>query len=221
MQLAIFVIHQGTCNVFFTFVKKIAMANCTDCKQCACYQGNECTHQIETGNSIEFSINELKNEENLKLMKVSSELEAEFYMKYTRVEELIEFSKRMNYKHIGVAHCVGLTSEVKILKKILEKNFQVTPICCKFSGLNKADFDLPQIRKERYEAICNPIGQAEFLNEKKTDLNIIAGLCIGHDILFTKYSKAPVSTLIVKDRVLGHNPAAALYSSYYQKKFGI
>lgn len=45
------------------------------------------------------------------------------------------------------------------------------------------------------------------LNDLQTDLNIIVGLCIGHDILFTKYSEAPVTTFIVKDRVTGHNPA--------------
>jgi len=78
---------------------------------------------------------------------------------------------------------------------------------------------LTQISCERYETICNPIGQAMVLNDLRTDLNIIVGLCIGHDILFTKYSDAPVTTFIVKDRVTGHNPAITLYSSYYHKKF--
>jgi len=45
---------------------------------------------------------------------------------------------------------------------------------------------------------------------------------MGHDILFTQYSKAPVSTLIVKDRVTGNNPAAALYGWHRRKDlFGI
>jgi uncharacterized metal-binding protein len=37
--------------------------------------------------------------------------------------------------------------------------------------------------------------------------------------LFIKYSAAPVTTLIVKDRVLCHNPVAALYNSktYYKR----
>jgi uncharacterized metal-binding protein len=36
-----------------------------------------------------------------------------------------------------------------------------------------------------------------------------------------KYSEAPVTTLITKDRLLGHNPAAALYTSgfYYKRLF--
>jgi uncharacterized metal-binding protein len=47
-------------------------------------------------------------------------------------------------------------------------------------------------------------------------MNLIVGLCLGHDILFTMNSKAPVTTLIVKDRMLGHNPVIALYSNYHR-----
>ena len=52
-------------------------------------------------------------------------------------------------------------------------------------------------------------------NKETTDLNIILGLCIGHDILFTQHSEAPVTTIVVKDRVLAHNPVGAIYSNYY------
>jgi uncharacterized metal-binding protein len=36
-----------------------------------------------------------------------------------------------------------------------------------------------------------------------------------------KHSEAPVTTLITKDRVLAHNPAAALYTGnfYYKRLF--
>ena len=69
--------------------------------------------------------------------------------------------------------------------------------------------------------MCNPIGQAVFLNKEKMDLNLILGLCVGHDTLFIKYSEAPVTVFATKDRVLGHNPMAALYlsESYYHDKF--
>lgn len=70
-----------------------------------------------------------------------------------------------------------------------------------------------------HESLCNPILQAKLLNKEKTDLNVIVGLCVGHDSLFIKYSKALVTTLVTKDRVLGHNPAAALYTSgFYYKR---
>ncbi|WP_274596750.1 DUF1847 domain-containing protein [Desulfurobacterium thermolithotrophum] len=49
-------------------------------------------------------------------------------------------------------------------------------------------------------------------------MNVIVGLCIGHDMLFQMHSRAPVTTLIVKDRVLAHNPVGALYSNYYKRK---
>jgi len=62
--------------------------------------------------------------------------------------------------------------------------------------------------------------QAAVLNREKTDLNVMVGLCLGHDILFIKNCEADVTPLIVKDRVTGHNPIAALYTSrsYYKDK---
>ncbi len=69
------------------------------------------------------------------------------------------------------------------------------------------------------ESMCNPIFQAESLNEAKVDLNVLLGLCVGHDALFFQHSKIPTTVLAVKDRVTGHNPLAAIYNadSYYQK----
>jgi uncharacterized metal-binding protein len=68
--------------------------------------------------------------------------------------------------------------------------------------------------------MCNPIGQAKFLNKAKTDLNILLGLCVGHDSLFIKYSEAPITVFAAKDRVLAHNPLSAIYQSesYYKDK---
>ena len=67
--------------------------------------------------------------------------------------------------------------------------------------------------------MCNPILQAKLLNKEKVDLNVIVGLCVGHDSLFMKYANGLTTTLITKDRVLGHNPAAALYQAkaYYKR----
>ena len=67
---------------------------------------------------------------------------------------------------------------------------------------------------ERTGAVmCNPILQAMILNREKTDLNVVIGLCVGHDSLFYKYSDALCTTLIAKYRALAHNPAGALYQS--------
>ena len=120
------------------------------------------------------------------------------------------------------AICIGLENEARIIHKILAKDFEVHSVCCKVLGFNKDDFGLEKLHGEGFEAACNPIGQAMVLNKEKTQLNIILGLCIGHDILFTEHSKAPVTTLAVKDRVLAHNPLGAIYSNYYlENRFNV
>ena len=53
---------------------------------------------------------------------ISAEIEAEFYCRYTRVEEIIEFSKRMGFHKIGIATCIGLIEESRIFAQILRKN---------------------------------------------------------------------------------------------------
>jgi uncharacterized metal-binding protein len=95
----------------------------------------------------------------------------------------------------------------------------VSSVCCKICGIPKSDIGLPRVRPENEnEPMCSPLVQAEALNQAGTDLNIIMGLCVGHDALFSKHSVAPVTTLIAKDRVLGHNPVAAIYSRYWKNK---
>ena len=68
-----------------------------------------------------------------------------------------------------------------------------------------------KVHPGEFEPMCNPIAQAMLLNEQHTQFNIALGLCVGHDSMFYKYSEALVTTLVAKDRVTGHNPAAAIY----------
>jgi uncharacterized metal-binding protein len=67
--------------------------------------------------------------------------------------------------------------------------------------------------------MCNPISQAAIMNAQGCDFNIAMGLCVGHDSLFLKHADAPTTVFAVKDRLLGHNPLAALYQSrqYYRR----
>ncbi|WP_236006294.1 DUF1847 domain-containing protein [Paradesulfitobacterium ferrireducens] len=185
---------------------------CAECaKSNACYQGDSCYDQGWIRPEYEDPI-------NLNILKIASRLEAEHYMKLTRLQELMMFAKEMGYKSLGMAFCVGLAKEARVLSGILGKDFKVESVLCKVGGVDKKTFGLPNVVDGRYEACCNPIGQAKYLAEVGTDLNIIVGLCVGHDILFTKYSEAPVTTLVVKDRVLAHNPLGAIYSNYWLKK---
>ncbi len=190
---------------------------CALCEDKKCYEGKDCTKE-----NIASKTKEMYKGNNYEIMKTACHIEAEYYMKKTRLEELILFSKKMDYKRLGMAFCIGLENEAKIIHEILAKEFEVHSVCCKVCGINKDDYDLQKLHGEGFEAACDPIGQANVLNNEQTELNIILGLCIGHDILFTKHSEAPVTTLAVKDRVLTHNPLGAVYSNYYlEKKFSI
>jgi len=162
-----------------------------------------------------------EEEENNKVSVISAQIENEFYLRYTRVEEVIEFAKRMGYKKLGIATCVGLIEESRMLARILRKNgFDVYGAVCKIGSFLKTDVGVSEEDLTRTGAVmCNPIMQAEVLNQAETDFNIVMGLCVGHDSLFYKYSKALVTTLVAKDRVLAHNPVGALYQAraYYKK----
>lgn len=163
-------------------------------------------------------------EENKKLAYNSALVEAEGYCNQTRLMETINFMKKCNYKKIGVAFCMGLKNEAKKLVEILEYHgFEVVSVICKngsipksFLGLNKDQ----KIEGQKDEIMCNPIGQALLLNEEKVEFTILFGLCVGHDTLAIKHIESPVSVLVVKDRVLCHNPIAAIYQAdaYYKKK---
>lgn len=159
--------------------------------------------------------------DNHKAMVESAIVESEHYCQMTRVEETIQFARQMNARKIGIATCVGLIREIRVLARILrEHGFEVYGIGCKVGTMKKVNMGIPASCENTGSNICNPILQAELLNEAGTDLNIVVGLCVGHDSLFYRYSKALTTTLIVKDRVLGHNPVAALYQAdgYYKEK---
>ncbi|MFD3157020.1 DUF1847 domain-containing protein [Haloimpatiens sp. FM7330] len=203
------------------------MYTCAQCSIHACRSGE--TEKLPKNcpcrsNIVEKSKELYKEEENLKLAHNAALVEAEGYCKKTRLEEIMDFARKCNFKNLGIAFCIGLSNEAKILAKILiENGFTVNSIVCKNGSILKEHINIKndeQVRPGTYEPMCNPIGQALFLNEAKTDFNILLGLCVGHDSLFIKYSKAPITVLAAKDRVLGHNPLAALYTAegYYKKK---
>ena len=148
----------------------------------------------------------------------------------TRIVEICEFAQKMSYSRIGLAFCAGLISESAAVQNVLQSHgFEVVSVICKAGAvpkdrinIKKEEFIIPQIGElipGASETMCNPVFQAEMMNEAKTDFNVVVGLCVGHDSLFFKYAEAYTTVLAAKDRVTGHNPLAAIYlsSSYYSK----
>lgn len=120
-----------------------------------------------------------------------------------RVEELISFAEKSGIKRIGISHCISMQKEAADLKNRLSDKFEVYTIDCKIGKISGAEL----LEDETVKGIsCNPAGQAKFLDENDTELNVSFGLCMGHDIMFNMKSKAPTTTLVVKDREHKHNP---------------
>lgn len=201
--------------------------SCTDCGVLNCLsRASEYPEFCPTAALDEDELNKVvalytKNKVNHKVAVASAEVEGEFYGKATRVEEIMEFARKIGARKIGIATCVGLIEESRIFAKILRLNgFEVYGVGCKTGSVNKTDIGVD----EKYTCVtggvmCNPILQAKLLNKEKVDLNVVVGLCVGHDSLFYKYANGLSTTLITKDRVLAHNPAGALYQTraYYKR----
>lgn len=170
---------------------------------------------------LDWALEQYDEGNNHAIMVASAEVEYEGYCQLTRVEEIMTFARKIGAKKIGIANCIGLINESRIFARILKANgFEVFSVICKVAGLDKSAIGIPEQCENIGSAMCNPILQARLLNKANTDLNVVIGLCVGHDSLFYKYSDAYVTTLITKDRITGNNPAAALYTahSYYKKK---
>lgn len=134
-----------------------------------------------------------------------------------RILETMELARRMGYEKLGLVFCVGLSREAAAVHRLFEGHgFEVVSVVCKVGGVSKSELDLApedQIDMEAdLEAMCNPIMQAGVVNGEGTDFNVLLGLCVGHDSLFMKHSEAMCTVLAVKDRLLGHNPLAAIYT---------
>ena len=178
------------------------MYNCAKCFQRGCTKQDmtktlpDCPSKDE---QVKEQAKQLYNEpENHRIAYCAALTEAGGYCQDTRLIEIIKFLHRGGYHKIGIAFCTGLFKETQEVVNILEYNgFEVVSIFCKNGSITK-DFlgitDEQAVRGScKTETMCNPIGQALFLNQQKTDFNLMLGLCVGHDTLFIKYSDAPIT----------------------------
>jgi uncharacterized metal-binding protein len=183
--------------------------------------------------AVDNALEELKKPEILEFARQASIQEADGYANKKlgyehvkpvkpRIQETIEFAHRMNYTRLGLVFCLGLRPEAKIVEKLLASaDFEVVSTLCKLGRTPKESIGVRDDQKINigcFESMCNPIAQAFVMNAEKTDFNIVMGLCVGHDSLFLKYAEAPCTVLAAKDRLLGHNPLAAIYTvdTYYR-----
>jgi uncharacterized metal-binding protein len=186
------------------FPHKVDCINCSDYK---CLAGEPCEWSLKINQEVE-------NKEMEDILTSALDISFENERILCRLSELIYFAIEMNYKKIGIAYCTDLSEPAGIVAQVLRRFFQVYPVCCKIGGKPLSDTMMTGNTKIE----CNPAGQANLLNQSGVDFNIIIGLCIGTDCIFSMLSDAPVSTLFVKDKSLANNPIGAVYSDYYLKE---
>ncbi len=189
--------------------------SCAVCPNKPCAKGDDnfpknCPTVMEK-EIIEKSIERYNVDENInKIMKIANKLPVtEDGELRSRAEEIIDLVKQMNIKKIGVAFCYSLEKEAKKFVKMLE-NYDITvvPVCCKVGSVDVKEIGIEK-KRDKFIATCNPITQAEIMNKENTELNVVVGLCVGHDMIFNKNSETYVTTLIAKDRKYAHCPAKA------------
>ncbi len=126
----------------------------------------------------------------------------------SRLDEIIEFAKTMDYKLLGLAYCYGMEREAALVRdRIKQAGLNLEAVSCTVGGIAQNEVNQ---QSEISNVSCNPLGQAAQLNRAKPDLVVTMGLCLGHDILFNRAIESDVTTLVVKDRVYNHAPLRAL-----------
>jgi uncharacterized metal-binding protein len=191
------------------------MIDCLACRERVCLRGASCDQVIATpSGQCDCTARQI--------IDAAMDVALEDHRVLCRLSELIYFCLEMKYRRLGMAYCSELLEQTEVLAGVLRRFFEVIPVCCKIGGIRLNDPLLSRDAQSggatREQIACNPLKQADALNQAGTDLNVAVGLCVGIDCLFAKHSQAPVSTLIVKDKSLAHNPIGALYSEYYLKE---
>lgn len=152
---------------------------------------------------------EMRDEDTWRILEASAISAYEAYDdKLSRLAETIIFARELGAKRIGIAGCSTLAKEVrKAARAFREQGFEVIGAMCKIGAMTNDELGLTVPRRTgRQTVLCNPIYQAKVLNDADTDLNVVIGLCAGHDGLFVRHSDALCTMLVVKDFKNGHCP---------------
>lgn len=139
----------------------------------------------------------LYDQKSLEMMTIAEDA---YVRGSNRLEELRNYARQAGLKRIGIAHCVSMPKEAEAVKQFMSGEFEVFTVDCKCGKITKQQM----LDRAGNGIMCNPAGQADYLKENNTELNISMGLCVGHDMLFNQKSTVPVTTLVVKDRINDH-----------------
>ena len=123
----------------------MAKLNCATCAVRACRAAPEgrryptsCPSILEGPALVQVEALYLKEGQERDLALAAARTEAGGYMRNTRLEDTMDFARRIGATHLGIASCVGLVREARMLQEILEANgFQVESVICKVGSIDK------------------------------------------------------------------------------------
>ena len=116
--------------------------HCGRCETKECRDGKDCFSQASNHKQL------YQDSHIAGLHKAASAIEARHYSKETRLGEIILFAKELRCQKIGLAFCIGLSEEAKIIDEIFSRHFEVLSVCCKICGIDKKEFDLEQVHQK-------------------------------------------------------------------------
>lgn len=100
------------------------MMSCIDCAVTNCNKMDKqypdfclTTHMDEE--VLDDAMKCYEEDENCRSMIAAAEVECDHYCQYTRIEEIMEYARKMGFKKLGIATCVGLIRESRKLASIL------------------------------------------------------------------------------------------------------
>ena len=210
-------------------IKNETNVACDGCNVIACERTDNvppdfCPQAKITQDMHDLSMQLYNEQENHMIMECAARVSINT-ANSTRVQDTLKFASYMGAHRIGIATCTAMLNETRTLANLLRRaGFEVYTIGCKLESNHAEDLGISALSENEEInnkcVICNPIMQALVLNEAECDINIMMGICVGHDALFAKYSKAPVTTLTTKDFMAANNPCSVLYTanSVYKKK---
>ena len=194
-----------------------AAFSCIDCAVNNCEQRDATHPKFCPTNSFTLSGNplleqQLGDEQNRRIINAAAySAHMGHREKLDHLQETILFARKFGARKIGIATCISLASEARFTAKALRKEgFEVVGAICKVGCITFGDLNVPCDERGPEAVLCNPLYQAQLLNEQNTDLNVVIGLCAGHDALLFKHADAPCTVLTAKDFRYDHCSIHAL-----------
>ena len=130
-------------------MKNLPTPRCVVCETKSCRHAKDCFGEADGHQAL------YEHERVGRVHKAASAIEARHYCKEPRLGEVILFARELGCRRVGLAFCVGLSDEAKVIEQIRSEHFDVVSVCCEVSGIEKETLDLEQIKSDGSEVMCD------------------------------------------------------------------